>query len=100
MKVLQVRLRRPSPAMVIACIALAVALAPTSYAAVSQLVPDESVGTPQLQPNAVTSNKVRDFSLRKWDFKKSDLPGLVGDLTLREGSITVPAGRNTSCVSG
>jgi hypothetical protein len=92
MKVPHVRLRRPSPAMVIACIALAVALAPASYATVSQILPEESVGTPQLQPNAVTSNKVRDFSLRKWDFKKSDLPSLVGDMTLRQGSITVPAG--------
>jgi hypothetical protein len=92
MKVPHVRLRRPSPAMVIACIALAVALAPASYATVSQLLPQESVGTTQLKPNAVTSNKVRDFSLRKWDIKKSDLRGLVGDMTLREGSITVPAG--------
>jgi hypothetical protein len=78
--------------MVIACIALTVALAPASYATVSQLVPDESVGTQQLKSNAVTSNKVRDFSLRKWDFKKSDLPGLVGEITKRQGSITVPAG--------
>jgi hypothetical protein len=92
MKVPHMRLRRPSPAMVVACIALAVALTPTSYATVSQLLPNESVGTPQLKSSAVTSNKVRDFSLRKWDFKKSDLPGLVGDITMREGSITVPAG--------
>jgi hypothetical protein len=92
MKALRVRLRRPSPALVIACIALMAALAPASYATVSQLLPQESVGTSQLKPNAVTSNKVRDFSLRKWDFKKSDLPGLVGDMTLRQSSITVPAG--------
>jgi hypothetical protein len=37
MKMRDVRLRRPSPALVIACAALAVALAPASYAAVSQL---------------------------------------------------------------
>jgi hypothetical protein len=92
MKALHVRLRRPSPALVIACIALMAALAPASYATVSQILPQESVGTSQLKPNAVTSNKVRDFSLRKWDFKKSDLPGLVGDMTLRQSSITVPAG--------
>jgi hypothetical protein len=92
MKALRVRLRRPSPALVIACIALMAALAPASYATVSQLLPQQSVGTSQLKPNAVTSNKVRDFSLRKWDFKKSDLPGLVGDMTLRQSSITVPAG--------
>jgi hypothetical protein len=77
--------------MVIACIALTVALAPTSYAAVSQLLPAGSVGTQQLQESAVTSNKVRDFTLRKWDFKESDLPGL-GDMTLRQNSITVPPG--------
>jgi hypothetical protein len=92
MKALRVRLRRPSPALVIACFALMAALAPASYATVSQILPQQSVGTSQLKPNAVTSNKVRDFSLRKWDFKKSDLPGLVGDMTLRQSSITVPAG--------
>jgi hypothetical protein len=42
--------------------------------------------------DAVTSNKVRDFSLRKWDFKKGDLQGLGGDVTLRQSSIAVPAG--------
>lgn len=102
MKVRHVRLRRPSPAMVVACIALTVALAPASYATVMQVVPKNSVGTPQLQKNAVTSTKIRDFTLRKWDFKQSDLPrgpagpagpaGMVGDVTLRQASITVPAG--------
>ncbi len=92
MKTPHVRLRRPSAAMVVACIALTVALAPASYATVSQLMPVDSVGTAQLKMDAVTSNKVRDFSLRKWDFKKSDLPGLVGDMTLRQSSISVPAG--------
>jgi hypothetical protein len=92
MKGPHVRLRRPSPAMVIACIALTVALAPASYATVSQLVPAESVGTVQLKGDAVTSNKVRDFSLRRWDFKKGDLQALGGDVTLRQSSIAVPAG--------
>ena len=87
-----VRLRRPSAAMVIACIALTVALAPASYATVSQLLPTDSVGTLQLKKDSVTSNKVRDFSLRKWDFKKGELQGLVGDMTLRQSSIAVPAG--------
>lgn len=92
MRMPHVRVRPPSAAMVIACIALMVALAPASYAAVAQLLPADSVGTSQLKMAAVTSNKVRDFSLRKWDFKKSDLPGLVGDMTLRQSSIAVPAG--------
>jgi hypothetical protein len=92
MKMPQMRLWRPSPAIVIACIALTVALAPASYAAVSQLLPADSVGTPQLQADAVTSNKVRDFSLRKWDFRKGDLQSLMGDITVRQSSIAVPPG--------
>jgi hypothetical protein len=98
MKMPHVRLARPSPAIVIACIALAVALAPASYATVSQLLPDDSVGTLQLKDDAVTSNKVRDFSLRRWDFKQSDFPSvttggrLLVDITRRQASVTVPAG--------
>jgi hypothetical protein len=38
---------RPSPAMVVACFALAIALGGTSYAAVS--LPKNSVGTKQLR---------------------------------------------------
>jgi hypothetical protein len=92
MKTPQMRLRRPSAAIVVACIALAVALAPASYATVSQLLPVNSVGTPQLQMDAVTSNKVRDFSLRAWDFKKGDLESLMGGMSLRQSSVSVPAG--------
>jgi hypothetical protein len=96
MKMPHVRLRRPSPAIVIACIALAFALAPASYATVSELLPD-SVGTKQLQDGAVTSEKIRNFSLRRWDFKTSDFPlvprdKLLGNITLRQASTTVPRG--------
>jgi hypothetical protein len=95
MKMPHVRLRRPSPAIVIACIALGVALAPVSYAAVGPLLPD-SVGTVELQDGAVTTKKVRNFTLRKWDFKQGEFPQvptnmLLGDITLRSGSVTVPA---------
>lgn len=55
------RRRLPSPAMVVACIALAVALGGTSYAAIR--LPANSVGTPQLKPGAVTAVKVRGNSL-------------------------------------
>jgi hypothetical protein len=92
MRVPHLRLRRPSAAMVVACIALTVALAPASYATVSLLLPADSVGTTQLKMDAVTSNKVRDFSLRRWDFKKGDLQGLLGEVRLRQGSVSVPAG--------
>ncbi len=78
-----ISLRRPSPAMVVACAALAVALGGTSYATVLQ-VPKASVGTAQLKTgavttkklasNAVTSAKVRNGSLLKADFGPGQLP--------------------------
>jgi hypothetical protein len=76
--------RRPSPAMVVACIALIVALGGTSVAAVSQLVPRNSVGPRQLQfgavtgpkirANAVNSSKVANRSLLRVDFAPGQLP--------------------------
>jgi hypothetical protein len=49
--------RLPSPAMVVACVALAVALGGTSYAAIT--LPRNSVGTKQLRSNAVSTNKLQ-----------------------------------------
>jgi hypothetical protein len=96
----RIHLRRPSAAMVVACIALTVALGGTSYAAVSQLIPNNAIGTPQLKDGSVTSIKVRDFTLRRWDFKRGDLPrgpigprglpGVIGDLSREEASVAVP----------
>lgn len=63
---------RPSPAMVVACIALIVALGGTSYAAIK--LPANSVGTKQLKKNAVTGAKVKNGSLAAGDFKASSLP--------------------------
>ncbi len=54
-----ISVRRPSPALVISCVALALALGGTSFAAVSAL-PKNSVGTPQLKASAVTSAKVQE----------------------------------------
>ena len=78
-----ISLRRPSPAMVVACAALAAALGGTSYATVLQ-VPKASVGTVQLKTgavttkklasNAVTAAKVRNGSLLKADFGPGQLP--------------------------
>jgi hypothetical protein len=78
----------PSPAIVLAAIALGIALSGTSIAAVSQL-PRGSVGTAQLQASAVTSAKIRNStitsgdvrngSLLRRDFKRGQLPaGPVG----------------------
>jgi hypothetical protein len=76
-------IRRPSPAMVVACLALLVALGGTSVAAVNQLARN-SVGTAQLQfgavtnpkirNNAVTSIKVQNRSLLRADFAAGQLP--------------------------
>jgi hypothetical protein len=52
------RFRRPSPALVVALIALFVSLGGTSYAAFT--LPKNSVGTKQLKKNAVTSVKIRN----------------------------------------
>ena len=49
---------RPSPAMVVACMALVAALSSGAYA-VTQL-PENSVGTKQLKNNAVTTKKIKN----------------------------------------
>jgi len=61
----------PSPAMVVACVALAVALGGTTYAATA--LPRNSVGTPQIKKNAVTSPKVRNNAITGADVKESTL---------------------------
>lgn len=64
---------RPSPAMVVAGLALLVALGGTGIAAVTS-VPRSSVGTPQLKNNAVTTAKVRNRSLLAVDFAPGQIP--------------------------
>jgi hypothetical protein len=108
--------QRPSPAMIVACIALGVALSGTGIAAVTAALPRNSVGTPQLKNNAVTAAKVRNGSLSTADFRPGQLPagapgspgpagpqglkgdtgpagapGLVGDVTSHSASVSVPA---------
>jgi hypothetical protein len=63
--------RRPSPSMVIACLALAVALSGAGYAAI--VLPANSVGTLQLKRNAVKSSKVALNTLKGIDIKESTL---------------------------
>ena len=67
-----VRIRRLSPAMIVACIALAAALGGVGYAAIK--LPANSVGTLQLKANAVNSSKVRNGSLLNADFKAGQAP--------------------------
>ncbi len=76
-------IRRPSPAMVVACLALLVALGGTSVAAVSQLARNSvgpaqlqfgAVTNPKIRNNAITSAKVRNRSLLRADFAPGQLP--------------------------
>ena len=70
------RSRIPSPAMLVALLALFVALGGSSYAAFK--LPKASVGNKQLKKNAVTSSKVKPGALRLSDFKTSERAALRG----------------------
>jgi hypothetical protein len=64
--------RRPSAALVVACVALAVALGGTGYAAV--VLPANSVGTAQLRNGAVVAAKVKPHSLLGSAFRPGQIP--------------------------
>jgi hypothetical protein len=66
-----VRFRRPSPALIVAVVALVVAMAGTGYAAFK--LPSNSVGAKQLKKDAVTGAKVKQGSLEGSDIKLSTL---------------------------
>lgn|SRR5262245_37891750 len=81
-------LRKPSPAMIVACLALLVALSGTGMAAATQLgrnsvgtlqLKDSAVSNAKLRNNAVNSAKVAARSLLRSDFAPGQLPaGPVG----------------------
>ncbi|MGA9761087.1 MAG: hypothetical protein WBQ14_01510 [Gaiellaceae bacterium] len=73
---------RPTPAMIVACIALAVALGGTSYAAVT--LPRNSVGTKQIKNKAVTGVKVRNHTLAAIKMKSGVLPDMSDYYTQSE----------------
>lgn len=78
--------RRPSPAMVVAIVALVVAMAGTGYAA-SQL-PGNSVGSKQLKANAVTTAKIKKNAVTGAKIKKKTITG--SDINLNKLG-TVPS---------
>ena len=63
---------KPTYANVTSTLALVVALSGGAYAATS--IPNQSVGTAQLKPDAVTGGKVKNGSLRANDFNANSLP--------------------------
>lgn len=93
--------------MVVACLALIMALGGTSYAAV---LAANSVGTKQLKRNAVrtsdinraavTSVKVKDFSLLRKDFKSGQIPAGPAGPAGASALNPVPSGQTIRGVAG
>src|SRR5262245_19358780 len=69
---------RPSPAMIVACVALLVALGGTSYAAVQ--LPRNSVGTKQLRKGAVATAKIRRSAVTTSKIKDGQVKGADVDV--------------------
>ena len=61
--------RRPSPAMVVALVALSVALGGTGYAALN--LPRNSVGAAEIKRNAVASAEIKNRTVRLADLARS-----------------------------
>jgi hypothetical protein len=74
--------RMPSPSMVVACLALAVALGGTSYAAVT--LPRNSVGPNQLRKEAVTATKLATKSVGPRKLQNN----AVGDANVKANALT------------
>jgi hypothetical protein len=89
---------RPSPALVVACIALAVALTGTSYAALR--LPANSVGPKQLRKNAVTAPKIRNNAVTGAKVKGKSLTGAdIQEDTLGQVPSAAQADTATSATS-
>jgi hypothetical protein len=87
-------LRVPSPAMIVAIVALIIAMGGTSYAAV--ILPANSVGTAQLKKNAVTGAKVKNGSLTGADIKASTLGKVPSAMSADNATHATSAGTATS----
>lgn len=90
----------PSPAMVVACLALLVALGGTGYAAIK--LPANSVGTKQLKRGAVTGVKVKSNALTGTQVNESTLGRVpsatsspVSRLDYASAVVSVPGGAPT-----
>jgi len=80
------KLKGPSPAMVVACLSLAVAMSGVGYAAIK--IPRNSVGTKQLKADAVTGPKVKNNALGGADINEATLQGFLRPGAAAGGSLT------------
>lgn len=78
------RTPRITPSFVVSVVALGVALSGSAYAA--GVLPNQSVGSPQLKSNAVTSAKVKNGSLQAKDFHQGVLPKSTKGATGPQGA--------------
>ena len=80
------RLRRPSPALVVAVLALSVALGGTSYAAMT-------ITGAQVKDGSITTRDIRDHTLRTEDFERGSRPALASAASagLQSGEILAGA---------
>jgi hypothetical protein len=74
---------RPSPAFVLALVALVFALAGTGVAAVTATIPPNSVGKLQLKKNAVIGGKIKDGEVRSQDIAN----GTITTRDVRNGTL-------------
>jgi hypothetical protein len=89
---------KPSPAMVVACLALSVALGGTSVAAI-QALPRNSVGAKQLKRNAVTGPKIKANAVTGAKVAANSLTG--ADINeSRLGKVPAAAAADTANPSG
>jgi len=67
-------MRRPSPALVLAFLALLAALGGVAWAGGGQPLPADSVGRVQIREGAVGTRQVRNRSLLREDFRPGQVP--------------------------
>jgi hypothetical protein len=93
----RVRIGRPSPALIVAVIALIVALGGTGYAAFR--LPANSVGTKQLRNGSVTPNKIRTSAVNSSGVKNKSLTG--ADINLKKlGTVPRATSASRAAVAG
>src|SRR5215510_12888042 len=93
---------RPSPAMVVACLALSVSLAGSGYAAIK--LPKNSVGAEQLKKNAVTGPKIKANAVNGAKVANNSLRGAdVNEATLGtvpRAASAAPSGPASGALAG